>query len=131
MVSKNILPAIWTNDRIYVMFLEYMDNDKDPQEHISITLNTILHIAEQTDTEVKEFFKVLTVGEITQLIRQRRLSPWVILHSTEFKRFFMNCNESDRSILETVIRSGFWKKKFESNPEGVEKVRKYLKEAGI
>lgn len=131
MISKNILPNLWTNDNMYVLFLEYMDNVSDPQEHINITLKTMYHISEQADFDVQDFFNILTVGEIAQLVRQRKISPWVILHSRTFREFFINCNENDRTILETVIRPTFWKNKFENNPEGVKKVRKYLREAGI
>lgn len=131
MVEKKIQPNLWTNDSVYIMFLEYMDNDPDPSEHIINTVKTICEISEKVDIDVVDFFSTLTSNEVAQLIRQRRLSPWILLQSATFKKWFCGLDEEQQKHLETVIRPSFWKAKFENNPKGVKKVKDYITELGI
>jgi len=131
MVEKKIQPKLWTNDDVYVMFLEYVDNNPDPTEHITNTIKTMYDISEKVDVDVKEFFQILTPNEIAQLVRQRRLSPWVLLHCVTFRRMLCSIDEDQQKHLESVIRPSFWKLKFESNPEGVKKVKEYISALGI
>lgn len=131
MIEKKLQPPSWTRDDVYVMFIETMDNAKDPIEHITISLSTILSFCEKADLTPVEFFQYLTPPELAQLIRQRHLSPWLLLNSSLFKNYLLSCNESDQQLLEVVIRPDFWKQKFLANPDGVKKAKKYIKELGF
>lgn len=131
MIEKKLQPSSWVKDEVYVMFIELMDNATDPIEHIKITLKTILTICEKADITQEEFFNLITPPELAQMIRQRQISPWLLLNSQLFKKYLIKCNESEQQALEVVIRPDFWCKKFTENPDGVKKVKKYIKELGF
>lgn len=131
MIEKNIQPSLWTKDEMYVLYIETMDSAKDPIEHINVTIKTLINLCDRADIDIKEFFELVTPNEVAHLIRQRQLSPWVLLHSGIFKKFLLKCTCDEQCLLETIIRPAFWKLKFDKNPDGVEKVRKYVKELGI
>lgn len=132
MKERDISPSIWTNDQVYSLYLEFIDRKSPPLKQAEITVHTLLDIADENEIDVGDVFEVLTPNEVIQLLRQRRLSPWVLLHSTKFKKFFIERTTSEEKIiLETIIRYDFWKKKFESQKDGVEYMKRYVAELSL
>ena len=129
MKEKDISPTIWTNDQVYSMYLEFMDRKVSPKRHAEITINTLFDLAEEHECDVSELFNVLTPNEVIELLRNRRISPWILLHSKKFKEFFINkTSNEEKIIMETIIRPPYWKMKFDKHPEKVKIMQLYVSE---
>jgi hypothetical protein len=129
MNDKQVSPTLWTNDLIYSMFLEYFDKTITPARHAEITIDTLFTQAEEAGVDVSEIFDTLTPNEVIQLLRQRRLSPWILLNSPKFSKFFREKTTTEHRItMESIIRPSYWKKKFESKPEIVKQMKVYVNE---
>jgi len=127
MKEKDISPTIWTNDQVYALFLEYMDRKVSPIRHAEITINTLFDLADEHDIDVSDIFDVVTPNEVIQLLRQRRLSPWILLNSTRFKQFYVDkTTAEERIVMESIIRPQYWKKKFDSQDTAIEQMKMYI-----
>ena len=132
MKDKDISPTIWTNDQVYAMYLEYLDRRASPTSQAQITIDTLFKIADAADCETSEVFDILTGNEIIVLLRERRLSPWILLFSKKFKNMLIhNVTDEQRIIMESIIRPRYWTAKFKKRPEDVATMRKYVEELDI
>lgn len=128
MVERDLSPTLWTNDRVYVLYLEYLDRRIGPIRHATNTINTFFKIADAAGCSVSDIFDAIHPGEVTQLIRQRRLSPWLLLHSKRFMLAFSKYSPEQRSVIEDLIRPVFWKLRFQKHPETVTIMKRYIEE---
>lgn len=132
MKEKDLSPTIWTSNQVYVNYIEYLDRKATPLQQVNITVNTLLELAEKYNTNTGNLFNVIHPNEVINLVRERRLSPWVLLCSGQFKQFYeKRTNPEQRIILTSLIRAGYWPEKFKKYPEEIEKIKKIVKELEI
>jgi hypothetical protein len=129
MAQKQISPTMWLADEVYAQYLEHLDRRGDPNKIAEITVNTLFDIADALQCDVNEVFNHLTANEVIQLLRERRLSPWILLNSGKFKKFFINSTSpEERIIMESIIRPEYWADKFKKQPNNVEMMKMYVSE---
>lgn len=129
MKEKDISPTIWCNDQVYSLYLEFIDRRAVPEKQAQITIDTLFKLADAGEIEVSEVFDLIEPNELIQLLRQRRISPWILLNSAKFREFFINKTTPEQKIiLESIIRPDYWKEKFTSNPKIVKKMKLYIDE---
>jgi len=132
MKEKDIDPTIWTNDQVYSQYIEFLDRRASPYNQAKLTVTTLYKVADAADVEVPDLFDFLESNEVIQLFRQRRLSPWLMLHSSKFRKFFVSkLSNEQQIILETIIRPRYWSEKFKNNPKAVEDMKKYIRELNL
>lgn len=129
MTERDIAPTIWTSDQVYALYLEYMDKKISPQKHAEITINTLFDHAEKAEVGVESVFDTLTAHDVIQMLRERRLSPWILLNCPSFTRFFKEkTTPEERIVMESIIRPVYWKDKFLKHPEIVQQMKVYVRE---
>lgn len=131
MVQKDISPMLWTRDECYSFYLEWIDRKQDPIDQAAITVETLYKIAEAIEQPVTEVFKAMTAGEVMHLIRQRQLSPWLLLCSKAFKSFLAALSGPEREDMLNLIGYNYWAEKFANNPSVVENMKLIASELGI
>lgn len=131
MIEKDFSPYLWTNDKVYVMYLEHLDRKSTPFKQASITCATLINLADKANIDVKDIFNVLSTNEIMQLLRERKISPWILLTSNKFKQVIIKSTPEEQAIFEDLIRPIYWKVKFTSNPEIVNLMKQFVTEMGI
>lgn len=131
MINNKISPALWRRGEAYQIFLEYSDRKSDPYEQMNNTIETILTLAEGLEIKPSEVFGKFTSGEITELIQQKRLSPWLLFCSKSFKEWTSHLHESDRRALMKNIGIDYWSTKLEKAPEVVKNGKLIAEELGI
>lgn len=132
MKRKKIQPTLWTTDDAYLMYLEYIDYNATSAKQAGITTDTLFDLAKTKNTDISNIFSSVTPNEIIQLLRQRKLSPWILLNSPKFKKFYVeNTTTEEKIILETIIRFGFWSEKFKKDTKSVELMKKITSELNL
>lgn len=132
MTDKDISPTIWTSDQVYSQYIEFMDRKATPTKQAEITINSLFDLAQQHNCDVTAVFDTVCANEIIQLIRQRRLSPWLLLNSSKFREFFVKkTSAEERIILENIIRPPYWTKKFLSSPKDIQRMKLYVSELSL
>lgn len=131
MKSKDLQPTMWTLDDAYGFYLEHVEYHMDPKTSIRITSSIISELAQEYGVDMPHVFEAVEPNEIIQLIRERKLTPWVLLKSAKFREFLRACTDEQLTIIETLINSGFWKRRFQENPKVVEFVKQCNEIMGI
>ena len=132
MRDEDIIPTMWTRDEVYVMYTNHLDRVSTPIIQAQITVDTLESISDEYECDISEVFDHLTANEVIQMLRQRRLSPWVLLHSDKFKQFFVNhTSGEERIVMEQVIKPSYWSEKFSSKPEDVQLMKLYVAELSL
>jgi hypothetical protein len=127
MIDLNYPPTMWTMDEVYVKYLEHLDRKISPIDHAKITAQTLDELADIFECSVNEVFEHLNGNETIELIRQRKLTPWILLHSSKFFQHLKKINDENKEqfiILETIIRPKYWAIQFQKKPNVV----KFMKE---
>lgn len=129
MKQKDLPPTMWTSDEVYQTYLEFIDHVMPPHDLAETSVETLFDVAEEYDVDVSDVFDHIMPTEVIQLIRQRRLSPWILLRSKKFRNFFANqTNTQEKIILETLIKPEHWMEMFQKQPETVKKMNLYVSE---
>lgn len=132
MVRTGIDPNYWSSDAAYRKYLEYVTRQLPTRDLAKITIKTLFDIADAADVDVADVFDVLTPNEVIQLLHQRRLSPWVLLNSKKFARFFIDgTTTEERIIMESIVNVDYWTSRFNKNPKDVVVVKLYITELGL
>jgi len=131
MAGKKLSPMLWCRDECYSLYLEWIDRTSDPIDQAATTVETLYKIAEASEMPVTKVFSIINYMEVMQLIRQRKLSPWLLLCSSQFKTFLVGLDVSEKDELLNLIGYSYWATKFMDNPKIVEDMKIIAKELGI
>ncbi len=131
MVALDMQPVLWTNDQVYVAFLEHMDRKVPANKNAQITIETLFDYADALGCDIGDVFSKIDANECIQLMRQRKLSPWLLLHIDKFKQFYAQLSRDQKIVLETIIRPKYWSEKLKNNPEIVEQMKRFVKELNL
>ena len=131
MANAKIAPALWRRNEAYQLYLEHFDKKTDPITQATTTIETILTLAEGLECKPNEVFSKFQVGDILELIQQRRLSPWLLFCSLSFKQWYQGLHDVDRAALMKHIGIDYWATKMESKPHVVIELREIATSIGI
>ena len=131
MVTSKIAPALWRRNEAYQIYLEYYDKRASPIQQATMTIETLIALSEGLECELGEVFSKFEVGEILELIQQRRLSPWLLFCSKSFKNWYHTLHDSQRSALMKSIGIDYWSNKLENNPNVVIELKNLAESIGI
>jgi len=123
MVKEKISPSLWRRNEAYQIFLEYTDKRSNPFEQVQNTIETLLTLSEGLGIPMGDVFARFTPGEVTELIQQRRLSPWLLFCSKRFKGWVSSLHESERRDLMQHIGINYWSQRLEKSPDIVKEVK--------
>lgn len=131
MVSKDIGPHLWTQDKAYGIYLEHMTLNLDPNTAVKITSDTLEKLAEEYSCEISDVFAACSKLEIIQNIRERRLTPWILLKSKAFRAWLATLSETELNTVQSLIDVGFWTRRFKEHPKVVKLMVMCVAEMGI
>lgn len=131
MVQRDYPPTMWTNDEVYSQYIEFLDSTADPFDQVAISIDTLLEYADNKDIDVSDIFEAINPNELLQMIRIRRVSPWLLLGSRKFIQFFQTMNTEQQSIIETLINPDKWGNKKSEQAEKMVAIKRIVQELGI
>lgn len=131
MVKQKIAPAIWRRSEAYAIYLEWHDKLSSPIDQAAITVDTITALAEGLQCPTSDVFRHFQIGEILELVQQRRMSPWLLFCSKRFKEWVNTLDMGDRQLLMKGIGVDFWANKLERSPNTVKDLRELAESLGI
>jgi hypothetical protein len=132
MVQKDFPPTMWMLDEVYALFIEFLEYHTTPMEQVQLSIDTLFDEAEKRDVDVSEVFSKIHATELIQLVRCRRVSPWLLLHSKRFKQYFVERMTSEqRMILESLIMPERWAERFEKNSKVVDTIKQCIRELNL
>lgn len=131
MVKRDFPPTMWMSDAVYSIYLEFLDTKMPPVDQAKNSVKTLLEYSDMHHIDPEDIFATINPNELIQLIRLRKLSPWLLLFSRKFGQLFASLNEEQQSIIETLIKPEIWAEKKSQYPSDIEQIKAYITEMGI
>lgn len=131
MVEADILPVLWCRDDAYALYLEWVDKLSDPYDEVASSVNYLMDVCERDSVDLGDVFAHLGPNNIIGLIRQRRLTPWLLFCSASFGRFLKTLDREHLKIFNSVVNASFWSDKFARERAIVENVKTIAREVGL
>lgn len=130
-IKHQLNPEHWLRDDVYAKYLEYIDKTMTSDEQIKMCVDYILKLSEALDCDTSEVFTNLEPAEMMQLVRDRKMSPWILLHSGQFKQWLIAQDHDTQLRLQDLIRPVYWKLRFTKEPAAVKQAKQIAKAMGI
>lgn len=130
-VADGMPPSMWTMDEVYSKFLQYMARSIPPRDQIRITVRTFIDLADIFECDTANVLDHLSPSELAQIIRERKMSPWILMFSLSFKSWLTKEAIDTQQIFSDLLKPMFWKLRFDKAPQDVAYAREVVKELGI
>lgn len=131
MVAETMLPQMWTNGTVYEKYIREFDDSVRPVKQAEISIRHLSDLAKQLECEPAEVFDYLYVTDVARLIQCRRLSPWVLVTSSRFRRYIAEADAEERPVLEMMMNPEVWTPRFEKRPKDFKIISDLTKQLGI
>ncbi len=131
MVEADVLPILWCREQCYSVYLGYMDKLHDPLDQVQDTINYLLDICEKEDIKLGEVFDKLGAQRVLSLVRQRRLSPWLLFCAPSFGRFLKSIDQAQLKVFNTVVSAQYWSGRFQEERATIENIKTIVKGMGL
>lgn len=132
MVSLKMLPHSWTNKDAYEYYINKYDSNVAPLKQAEHTIETLVQLSNIFECDLKNSMEELDGNDMIKLIQAKKLSPWILLFSKKFFNFLLkDVTTEQRIIIQTLINTNKWKRKFQTNPKAVRHMKKIVKELEI
>ena len=128
MIRQDVDPVIWTNDAMYGNYLQYLDRGSDPYKQADATVVFIEKIADALECSTEEIFDLLTPTDVIVMLQQRRLSPWILLHSSKFREFLEKAPTDQRIQILSIVKPRAWAQRRKDNPKVVNIMKEIVRE---
>lgn len=106
MTGDGITPAMWTRDEIYSAYLQSYDQTVPPDIQVLATLELINILCMDYECAPDQLFMIMKIDKLADLIRQRKLSPWLLLASAKFRTWIRGLPHQDGEIIKQAINLG-------------------------
>ena len=130
MAEKDISPLLWRRDQCYTLYLQKFDNG-DPLEQVAAAIETMMYFSERDEVPIKEVLTHLGCRAVMELIRLRKMTPWILFCTEAGADFMKSLDEEDLSELAKLINAAYWSDILASNEKVVSDIKSIATEIGI
>lgn len=131
MVECDIPPVLWCRDNAYAIYLDWVDTLSDPMDTVQNSIEYLIEMGKKLGVDLPNIIDALGSQQVLSLIRQRRLSPWVVFNSKKFGDMLRALSQDELKAFNLVINSSYWAKKFQGNAELVQQIKNIIAEMGL
>lgn len=132
MVDCDVLPILWCRDQAYALYLAWSDKLANPLELVQNSVEYLIDLSEKEGVELDKIFEHLGAQQVLSLIRQRRLTPWLLFCSTCFdKQILKKLDPSQLVAFNAVVNAQYWAGRFAKEKATLEEVKTIVKGIGL
>ncbi len=131
MVEQKVDPMLWTNRAMYASYLEWFDNAFPPESQFIESLDRLLFMAVDLKVEPAKVFEALGSEKLVELVRRRKITPWLLVTSTAFLKWASALDSHERTILTDCVDVGAYSLKLQKRADLAAMFRKATMEVGL
>jgi hypothetical protein len=131
MIAGSILPILWCRDSAYAIYLEWSEKLVDPLEQVQDSVNYLFDICEKENIKISNIFVSMGAQRVLSLIRQRRLTPWLLFCSPKFGDLLRTLDKSQLIAFNSVVNGTYWSNKFQSEKSTIIAIKEIVAEVGL
>lgn len=127
LVDNEVPQVKWCNARDLDDYRAYLRENEDPQTQADTSCKNIRVWCADNGIVIPEFFKTITPGQALNMVRENKLSPWVIIgYQPCIDHLVSRFGDELLFTLNQHINVPYWLEKTESDKTGMDKVRTVL-----
>lgn len=128
-VDHEISEQDWYRHDRLEQFREYVRKTEEPETQVATTIKNISVWCEDNQVEQIEFFSSISPGQALNMVRENRLSPWVLLgYERCVEELVTRFNGEIECALDDHINLSYWIDKVRDNQEKCNMVQKMCQE---
>ena len=112
MVGIKMEPKHWCRLDTFKMYLKCLDDQLTAEEKINKSVDTLDQIAAKYDCELADIFEYVHPSMLIKYIKEQKLSPWLLLNSQKFMRYYAGLQSAHQYMINEVIEPVKWKEEF-------------------
>lgn len=121
----------WTKDGSYEIYLKDYINREPVTNALDRTISTMDEWARENKECFNEFFKLVTTFEAVHLIRNGRISPWVLYIAESAGELLGRMSSEQLEMILAQIDPGDWQDKFARQKDDVTMAKEIIEAAGL
>lgn len=130
-IKNNFKLDHWTRDIIYEKYLVELLRTEAAEDALSRGVEYMNEWAEENNDQYYNYFKTISTNRLVQVIKNGRISPWIIYSCDTGTALLSSLNEEQIMLVWHIIDSEFWTKKLKDYIADAELAKYVLKEAGL
>lgn len=130
-ISNGIKLSSWPDDHIYEDFLRSLLKREPPENALERSVLTMNDWCTENNMHLTDFFDNVSTYDAVELIRNARISPWVLYLADSASGLFVRFSPEQFSIIETIIEPSVWQKKISKRSDDITFVVGILESAGL
>jgi hypothetical protein len=95
------------------------------------SINHMMKWAEEHESQWNHYFLYVSLSRAVFDVRDGKVSPWLILNSSNGKTMLKKFNDEQLAAIGAVMDIPFWLNKFKKLPADVELVKDVVKESNL
>ena len=131
MCDRDISPTLWARSQCYSIYLEFYDKSVEPLDQVQNSILTLFDICDKENVAIDKVFVHLQAARINELLRLRKLSPWLIFCSGTFGSFLKTIPQDDWTEMSKIVNPSYWSEKLAQNKKLVDDILLITKEIGL
>lgn len=130
-VTSGVKLDHWCRDELYDKYVIDLIKVEAVETALDRTIKHMLKWGDENNAEWNHYFLYVNVNRATHDIKDGKVSPWVILNSTNGKTLLSKLSDEQLETVAVQIDPQFWVHKFKKNPADVELVKQIVRESKI
>lgn len=131
MVDGGITPDLWCREQCYRMYLDYMDTREKPLDQVASSLQCLMDIADAEQVEYAKIIPHLGSQKLLSLIAQRKVSPWLLFHSTSAQELIRSLTDEEKKAYDNTIKFSAWAERLQEHAAVREEIKSLVKDVGL
>jgi hypothetical protein len=130
-IKGNIPLDHWCHDTVYEQYVREYTKSELPEDALERMILLMQQWSMQTGEPWYDFFRKINTNLAIQWLQSGRISPWILYNADSTNNFLDRCSSEQLNMITKWAPNASWRIKFNRNPEGVQFIKKTLKDAGI
>ena len=130
-VTSGIKLDHWCRDELYDTYVVNLIKTESVETALERTIKYMIEWADVNNAEWNHYFKYANLNRAAYHIKDGKISPWLILNSTNGQNMLKKFDNVQLQMISAVMDIPYWLSKFKKLPADVELVKQVIKESNI
>lgn len=107
----------WCTSYSYTKYCAFMYNQLNPVEAMNETCGLLKALSGEKSCTPREYIQAMDMHILLKHIRQFKITPWILFHSSTFRNRLLELPEGARETLFELVNPHDWRLKFYRDPK--------------
>ena len=121
----------WCRDELYETYVLHLIKTETVETALERSIKHMIDWGQKQGAQWNHYFLYVSVNRAVFDIRDGKISPWLILNSTNGKKLLKKFNDEQIESISSVMDLQFWLNKFKKLPADVDLVKQVINESNI